>query len=863
MLDPAGRIVAANAGALALWRVAAGGLDGQPFAGLFEFEITSADPEFLAAQWTALHEAAAERPASCRARRADGSTAEVSLRVEAVAGLPDRLLATVQPVAPAPAENPAVAADGLASLAAHPGIGFFDLDPPAGRATFSPVWKKMLGYVPAELPDVPATWEQLLHPEDTFAAPFVLGKHVNPGTRPFDVEFRLRHRRGHYLWLHCVGLQFIGDDNLLRRVVGLQVDITERKEVEEASIDGDARLQFLSDEGPLGAFDLDFANQRFWYSAAWARLLGYDEGEVPPTAKTFLAVIPSAEAAGGLEAWLLARASGQDTFVEPIRLQRQDGNPVTLLLVAARSVNRKKELLRFTGGLCPLPAGAADTSGAVPAGLTADAFAAVAEGVILADADGRILTLNPAAERLLRTTNAQAAGQPVGAVFALIHRKTGQTGDNPVDTALATENPLPLCSEHALVIGDAAPLPIVWSARASCGEDGRAHGVVVVFRDPDEMNLSPEELVKANRYEALALLAGGIAHDFNNLLTTILGGISLAKDNRDYSALADAEQSCLTAKGLTKQLLALARGGAGARFGVPGPAIHHDSVKIAAAGSTAQITVEAAEDVWPVLVDRSQILQVFQNFIVNALQAMPPEPHQARVQLRAGNTTLAASQLEGIEAGDYVECEVRDNGSGIKPEHLARIFAPFFTTKNHGTGLGLATVLSVVRKHGGQVAVNSTVGAGTAFTIFLPRADQPVEVQARRAPSLRFGTGRVLFMDDDPKICTLTANMLQSLDYKFDIAKNGAEAITFYKRYLNIGRPYDAVIMDLTVIGGMGGEECFKVLKELDPDVRAIVASGYDNDDLARRYLDQGFCGYLTKPYRVTDLGKVIKAVLG
>ncbi|KAB2862232.1 MAG: response regulator [Bauldia sp.] len=149
------------------------------------------------------------------------------------------------------------------------------------------------------------------------------------------------------------------------------------------------------------------------------------------------------------------------------------------------------------------------------------------------------------------------------------------------------------------------------------------------------------------------------------------------------------------------------------------------------------------------------------------------------------------------------------------------------------------------------------------FTVFLPRADQPVEVQARRAPSLRFGTGRVLFMDDDPKICTLTANMLQSLDYKYDIARNGDEAITFYKRYLNIGRPYDAVIMDLTVIGGMGGEECFKVLKELDPDVRAIVSSGYDNDDMARRYLEQGFCGYLTKPYRVTDLGKVIKAVVG
>jgi DNA-binding NtrC family response regulator len=142
-------------------------------------------------------------------------------------------------------------------------------------------------------------------------------------------------------------------------------------------------------------------------------------------------------------------------------------------------------------------------------------------------------------------------------------------------------------------------------------------------------------------------------------------------------------------------------------------------------------------------------------------------------------------------------------------------------------------------------------------------ANKPVEVQARRAPSLRFGTGRVLFMDDDLKICSLTATMLQSLDYKFDIAHNGEEAVKFYRSYFNIGRPYDAVIMDITVIGGMGGEETFQVLKALDPDVRAIVSSGYDNEDMARRFLDLGFCGYLTKPYRVTELGKVLKAVLG
>jgi CheY-like chemotaxis protein len=242
---------------------------------------------------------------------------------------------------------------------------------------------------------------------------------------------------------------------------------------------------------------------------------------------------------------------------------------------------------------------------------------------------------------------------------------------------------------------------------------------------------------------------------------------------------------------------------------------------------------------------------------------MPPLPHRPRLQIRAANITLADEQVPALPAGDYVEFEVRDNGSGIKPEHVEKIFDPFFTTKKHGTGLGLATVLSIVRKHGGQLGLDTQFGVGTAFTVYLPKAVKPVEVQARKAASLRFGTGRVLFMDDDAKISALTANMLTSLDYKFDLAKNGEEALALYKRYQNIGRPYDAVIMDLTVIGGMGGDECFLELKKLDPEVRAIVSSGYDNDDMARKYLEMGFCGYLTKPYRVTDLGRVLKTVLG
>jgi two-component system, cell cycle sensor histidine kinase and response regulator CckA len=213
----------------------------------------------------------------------------------------------------------------------------------------------------------------------------------------------------------------------------------------------------------------------------------------------------------------------------------------------------------------------------------------------------------------------------------------------------------------------------------------------------------------------------------------------------------------------------------------------------------------------------------------------------------------------------YASIEVRDNGSGIKPEHIDRIFEPFFSTKKTGTGLGLATVLAIVKRHGGQMGVESEPGVGSAFTVFLPLAEQPGEVEARRAPAFNYAkrTGRVLFMDDDPGISELTGSMLEGLGYKYDLTRNGEEAVQFYKRYLNIGRPYDLVILDLNVVGGLGGEQAFRILRDLHPEVRAIVASGYDNDEMARQFLDQGFLGYLTKPYRVGDLGRMIKKVLG
>ncbi|MGA3006530.1 MAG: PAS domain-containing protein [Opitutaceae bacterium] len=872
ILEAAGRITLASTAAHHLWQASDTELIGEAFSNLFFFEVTSREPDWLEAQWEVLLAATLDQAVTLTAQPHESARREVTVHLERIPGDPPSYLAHVTPVAaPAPAE-PARTDElgGLALLAEKSSLGFFDLNFKDSHIYYSPGWKRLLGFTDHELANTYDTWLKLLHPDDSGAAPDRVAKKSPENARSFTLEFRMQHRRGHYLWIQSCGVQIFNPSGSLERVVGLHVDITERKELEEAALANEERLHNLAGNGPLGAFDLDFARKRFWLSPAWQHLLGYDQEEIADGLEVFRNALPPADAANGLEAFFVSRHAGESTCLQSGRLRHKDGRYIPVLLGTYGEFSEKGELQRVIGFHLAPP----DDASAAPAAPTAsgevsvasalltEALSTLAEAVIVTDAEGAILSINAKALQLIGCSAENAPGRPVSEVFQLIRRDLSSPED-AFGRVLAASEPIGLNAEHGLVTtASADPLPIVWTAHQSLDSAGHRQGVIFVFRDPDELTLTPDELVKTNRFESLGVLASGIAHDFNNLLTTILGGISLAKDARDASALVDSEKACLAAKALTKQLLLFAKGGTNAKNVVTPSDILTEAARIAAAGSNVAVSIDAPADAAPVLVNRAQILQVFQNLIINAVQAMN-NATGGKINLRAANVALADDQVPPLPGGHYVEFEVRDNGSGIPPENLQKIFDPFFTTKKHGTGLGLATVLSIVQQHGGQIGVNSTVGEGTVFTIFLPPAANAPEVEARHAPTLRFGTGRVLYMDDDLKICQLTGSMLASLEYKFDVAHKGEEAIALYRRYLNVGRPYDAVILDLTVVGGLGGEETFKQLRELDPDVRAIVASGYDNDEMAKRFLNMGFCGYLTKPYRVTELGKILKTVLG
>ena len=372
------------------------------------------------------------------------------------------------------------------------------------------------------------------------------------------------------------------------------------------------------------------------------------------------------------------------------------------------------------------------------------------------------------------------------------------------------------------------------------------------------------ELSRVQKLESLGLLAGGIAHDFNNLLGAIMGNVSLAMLDVDpanpaYQQLANAERASLRAQDLTRQLLTFSRGGAPVKRPVSLAAVVSEAAGFSLRGSRVLHEIAIPGDLWAIEADEGQIMQVLNNVLINADQAMPAG---GIIWISARNVTIRAGEVPPLVAGRYVQLTVRDRGTGIPKEHLPRIFDPYFTTKQKGSGLGLAASFSIIRRHDGHIVVESELGIGTAFHIYLPATDAqvaPVSRPERFVP----GTGRVLVMDDEEDMRRTTGDMLLRIGYTVEFAGDGAAALHRYEEELRAGRPYDAVIMDLTVPGGMGGREAMQRLLEIDAEARGIVSSGYSEDPVMADYRAYGFRDMVSKPYRLRQLSEVLARVIG
>jgi PAS domain S-box-containing protein len=384
--------------------------------------------------------------------------------------------------------------------------------------------------------------------------------------------------------------------------------------------------------------------------------------------------------------------------------------------------------------------------------------------------------------------------------------------------------------------------------------------------DITERKKMEEELLRAQKLESIGLLAGGIAHDFNNILMAIIGNISIASmeappNSRIVERLTAAERASLQAKDLTQQLLTFSKGGAPIKSTASVANLIRDSANFALRGSNVRCEMVIPDDLWPIEVDQGQMNQVINNLIINADEAMPDG---GIIAVRAENVTLDTDSPAALplRPGTYVKLTIFDQGIGIPPEHLSRIFDPYFTTKQKGSGLGLATAYSIIKKHDGYITVESRLGAGTSFTILLPAsANQAPAASKGEGHPLR-GKGRVLVMDDEDLIRDVVGQMLEYIGYEPDFARDGAEAIERYRMAKETGRPFRAVIADLTIAGGMGGREAIKKLLEFDPDAKAIVSSGYSNNPIMANYRKYGFCGVVAKPYEIQKLSDELYKVI-
>ena len=399
------------------------------------------------------------------------------------------------------------------------------------------------------------------------------------------------------------------------------------------------------------------------------------------------------------------------------------------------------------------------------------------------------------------------------------------------------------------------------------GDEGQVEYIMVVSINTTERRSAEEALRRMQQLESIGSLAGGIAHDFNNLLMGLFGNLSLAKleleeDHPAFPFLEDAEASLARATRLSNQLLTFATGGKPIKEETSIGDLIEEVAAFDLSGSNVGFVLDVAEDPWIVEADKGQLQQAISNLVINADQAMPDGGH---LLIKLENTELRADELPSLRAGKYVKITVRDEGTGISPEHLERVFDPYFTTKPTGRGLGLSTTYSVITKHGGRIDAESEPGRGTSFVMHLPasaslKSSPPHKAATERPQGETRAT--VLLMDDDAAILDVVSTMLRRTGYEAEGATGSEHAVELYRRSAEAGRPFDAVILDLTIPGGPGGKETVREILKIDPEAVVIASSGYTADPAMADCSAFGFKGVITKPYTPEELRTVLTRVL-
>jgi PAS domain S-box-containing protein len=491
--------------------------------------------------------------------------------------------------------------------------------------------------------------------------------------------------------------------------------------------------------------------------------------------------------------------------------------------------------------------------------------AAAANAIIVIDNNRRVLHWNPAAEKLFQYTPEEAMDKPITAIIAPPkHQSTF--------TKISKRFNLPdKDSSGSRIIelfgykkdGTEFPVEVSFSAFKS-GDQWHTVGII---RDISARKKMEKEVLQAQKFESLGVLASGIAHDFNNLLTAIIGNIHLAchvtdPADENYDLLKSADKAATRAKALSQQLLIFSKSGNPVRKTTSIAALIKDSAEFALHGSTIACSIKIPDDLWLVDIDAGQIGQVLQSLIINGKEAISGA---GAIEISCSNeTSINLPVFPAQVTGNVVRVQIRDNGCGISERDLPKIFDPYFTTKDNGSGLGLSIAYSIIQKHDGHITVQSEAGRGTTFNVFLPASldQRPMKTEERMERVVSESHYRIMVVDGEEMLLNISRRLLVHLGHECICVKNSIEAIEIYKHLWKTGTPVDCVIIDLTIPGGMGGKETAGAIYDINPEARIIVSSGYSHDPVMVDYDEYGFCAAIAKPFDITELRDTIESVM-
>ncbi|TCL62392.1 PAS domain S-box-containing protein [Hydrogenispora ethanolica] len=564
---------------------------------------------------------------------------------------------------------------------------------------------------------------------------------------------------------------------------------------------------------------------------------------------------------------------GEIVSNEEIIVQRADGSFGVILESSAPVLDREDKIVAAVLVLTEITNLKEAMTKAALANQLQQIIEFLPDGTFVVDKDRKVIAWNRANELLTGAFKAEILGQEAYANTTVcpeqlrmidivldgasenIEAEFDKNGD-----VLARQVLLPSLNQRSNVYLELKATPLR-------NEYGDTLGVIETIRDITRQKELEAETIRMQKIESVGILAGGIAHDFNNYLAAILSNIQLAglrfENGRDIRPLlATVEGLVSKATGLTKQLLAFSKGGIPIKKITSLKELVLDTVEFVLRGSRVSCYCVIPEELRQAEVDPGQITQVLTNLLINASQAMP---EGGNITVRCENTPWDSMDSLPIKPGEYVKVSVIDQGPGIPQENLAKIFDPYFTTKKQGNGLGLAVCYSIINNHGGYIGVESKAGSGSTFYFYLPAISElDAATEAVRDEDLDEAEehGKILIMDDEKNITIPVSQILQRVGYEVDLASDGAEAITKYIKAQTEGEPYDAVILDLTVPGGMNGKRTIEQLLKISPNVRAIVCSGYSEDPVLAHYKDFNFRDVVLKPYKVEELRRVLYRVL-